>query len=368
MEQNNVRIPRRRGVSAIYVIVMMAALVGLSSLATDWGHVQLVKTQLRVAADAAARYGVTKIGDGIGTAQQAAITAAADNKSDGKPVVVTNADIEFGTWNTTSRTFTVLSGAARANANAMRVTAKRTKERGNATTLTWGSVIGQDTCDVIASATAMYIPPINVNQNVLATSNPFLAGMPNGSIASKTNPHNNPDYAPAASPTAIGMPIVGGQALTFDSIAGNAAHDPGLSAYNPDGNAGDIGHNNVTTSGSNSYGPTFYNENGIADVKAPINALVGVFLDDSTPTTTSTPENLDFSSESSRNFNSLSPKLKQIFFIGDGQNSSGGTQTFIAPTGATRLYLATWDFYEWNNNYGYRNIRINRPGQVMIVQ
>ena len=57
-----------------------------------------------------------------------------------------------------------------------------------------------------------------------------------------------------------------------------------------------------------------------------------------------------------------------IFFIGDGKNSSGARQQFIAPKGATRLYLATWDFFEWNNNAGYRNIRVKRPSQIILVK
>jgi hypothetical protein len=95
---------------------------------------------------------------------------------------------------------------------------------------------------------------------------------------------------------------------------------------------------------------------------------VGLFLDDSQPNTTSAPTNLDFSTPASREFTELQPKLKQIFFIGDGKNSNGARQEFIAPKGATRLFLATWDFYEWNNNAGSRNIRITRPMQIITVK
>ena len=48
--------------------------------------------------------------------------------------------------------------------------------------------------------------------------------------------------------------------------------------------------------------------------------------------------------------------------------SDGVPQKFRAPEGATRLYLATWDFYEWNNNAGERTVKIERaagdPGEV----
>jgi hypothetical protein len=159
-----------------------------------------------------------------------------------------------------------------------------------------------------------------------------------------------------------------GDVLNFDNIDGTAQHDPNQPYYTPDGQLDDIGHNNLTRSDSNSYTQTYYNENGIADMRAPINALVGVFLDDKDPSTTSAPSNLDFSSDASRDFDTLKPQLKQIFFIGDGLNSAGGHQKFVVPKGATRLFLATWDFYEWNNNAGYRNIKISRPTQIITVK
>ena len=66
-----------------------------------------------------------------------------------------------------------------------------------------------------AETIVMITAALNVNQNVPATANPFLAGMPAGSEASNINPHNNPDYAgtasnPKESPLAVAMPISGG--------------------------------------------------------------------------------------------------------------------------------------------------------------
>jgi hypothetical protein len=101
---------------------------------------------------------------------------------------------------------------------------------------------------------------------------------------------------------------------------------------------------------------------------APINALVGVYLGDDQPNFSAPPRSLDFSTSLSRDFTTLQPELKQLFFIGDGLNSQGIKQQFIAPAGATRLFLATWDFFEWNNNAGYRNIRVNRPERIITVK
>jgi len=233
--------------------------------------------------------------------------------------------------------------------------------------------LGFDQFTVTADSVAMVIPAIDVNQPVGAVANPFLAGMPRGTPASQNNPHHNPDYAGDASnwkqsPLTVNMPLNAGDGLTFDAISGLARHDPNLSDYQPDGQLDDIGHNNPTPNANNNYSKKFYNENGIADMNAPINALVGIFLDDKAPDSTPAPENLDFSTAKSRDFDVLKPELKQLFFIGDGLDSSGNQQQFIVPKGATKLFLATWDFYEWNNNSGSRTVLVSRPMKIITVK
>ncbi len=351
----------RSGVSLVYVIITMSAMLLLASLAVDYGRVQLTKAQLEDAANAAARAGAAGLATDPSAAVSEATRIASLNTADGSAVALDpSRDIEIGSWDAGSRTFTRLTGDALYRANAVHVIAQRTADRNDAVPLLFARVYGRGFCDVHADAYALMIPGVNVNQTVQATANPFLAGMPRGSVASLNNPHNSPDYAGSPgnwlqSPLVVNMPLVSGTALTFDSITGVAGHDPHLLAYNPDGELSDIGHN---TNGS---------ENGISDLVSPINALVGVFLDDNQPNLTTAPQRLDFSTAESRDFTKLQPQLKQLFFIGDGKNSAGGVQQFIVPKGATRLYLATWDFYEWNNNYGYRNIKILRPPQVATV-
>jgi hypothetical protein len=355
----------------------MAVLTGFVSLAVDVGRVQVVKTELRQAADAAARAGAGAMEAGIPFGRSEAVKYAAKNNADGTPVVLNSTeDIQFGKWDSSTKTFEVLTGSALDKANACRVLARRTDARGNAVPLIFMKLLGRSSCDVNAESIAMLIPSINVNETVLATANPLLAGMPPGTVASNPNPHRNPDIAgdpttstPKASPKGVsGIPVNEGAHFTFDSIDGTARHDPNLPYFDPDGQMSDIGHNNPTTNHSNNYSSQFYNEHGIADMLAPINSLVGVFLSDEQPNLSSAPDNLKFNTETSRDFAELKPKLKQLFWIGDGKNSDGIQQNFIAPEGATRLMLATWDFYEWNNNAGYRIVKINRPQQVITVK
>jgi Flp pilus assembly protein TadG len=363
---------KRRGVSIIYAIVIMSAICMILSLAVDYGHAQLVKTELRRAADAGARAAAGLIYSDLNAATAAAQTIAARNNADGTAVnLVSGQDIQYGFWDVKAKTFTPTTGSTM---NAVRVIARRTSARGNAIGLLFARVLGPSTCDVQAETIVMSVKPINVMQNVSAQADPFLAGMPAGSIASEINPANDPDYAgtasnPLQSPIAVNLPINEGDLLTFDSISGTAAHDPSLAYVNPDGDLSEqIGHNNLSTNYYNNYGPMTYSENGVADAWIPINSVIGVFLDDKAPNMSPTPSVLDFRDPASRDFDQLKPGLKQIFFIGDGKNSKGAQQKFQAPKGATRLYLGMMDYYQWSNNMGSRDIRISRPAQIIMVK
>jgi hypothetical protein len=72
--------------------------------------------------------------------------------------------------------------------------------------------------------------------------------------------------------------------------------------------------------------------------------LVGVFTTD-TISDTRQPKSLDFTRR--HNFKHLSPKLNQVFYIGDGRDTTGHLQVFRPPHGATRLYLGMPDLCGW---------------------
>jgi hypothetical protein len=115
---------------------------------------------------------------------------------------------------------------------------------------------------------------------------------------------------------------------------------------------------------------------GISGYKGTQGALVGVFLDNSIPNGAA-PAALDFGSLGV-DFLSLSPGLGQVFFIGDGVTAGNTFQSFIAPTGATRLFLGIPDGFGFNglpgaydDNDGSYRIRLginedprNPPTQV----
>jgi hypothetical protein len=128
-------------------------------------------------------------------------------------------------------------------------------------------------------------------------------------------------------------PIAAKSGMVFKFSATGAVHyynGPGYgSGYGPDG--GQAG---------SSY---LYPLGGISGYQGPQGPLVGVFLSDADPAQASPPEILDFSGNPGTSFQTLSPKLAQVFFIGNGHAADGTQQSFIAPDGATRLYLAIPD-------------------------
>lgn len=362
----------------IWGAVSLATLMGFASLAVDFGRVQLTKSELRRAADAAARVGAASIDVSTAQARSDAIAWAKKNACDGRMLTDSGIAVTLGVWSTTTRSFRTALAAGE-NPNAVRVVLTRPAAGAESVPLVCASVLGMNGVNVSAECIAMFVPGININHTVDGFTNPFLANATPGTKASGTNPHNSPDTAGNAasndptlrkqSPPMIPLTVTPGDVIQFDGAAvGTVRHDPNLPFFSPDGELGDIGHNNLTTSGSNSYTERYYNDNGIADTRAPINALIGVFTGDAAPNASAAPANLDFRTAASRDFSQLSPQNKQIFFIGDGVNSGGTRQSFVVPPGATKMFLATWDFYEWNNNAGSRVVKIQRPGRIVTVK
>ena len=138
---------------AITMVVMMA----FASLAVDYGRAQIAKTELRRAADAAARAGVSYLGDSTAV-KNAAVAMAANNTCAGDAVQInSNTDVELGTWDTTARVFTPLT-VNTSSADSVRVTCARTAARGNAIPLMFGWIIGQQSCDVQAQSVVRLQP------------------------------------------------------------------------------------------------------------------------------------------------------------------------------------------------------------------
>jgi len=181
-----------------------------------------------------------------------------------------------------------------------------------------------------ASALVLCLPYIGMAQasttvQVDATTDIFLASQLSGNTVSG---YFGTDTAPANSPVSI--TISAGNLLSF-SATGSTSVDASCFA-GPDGGCyGDESSFSPAPAG-NTY-------------KGPSNALIGVFLSSGVTSVADGLPSLDYTQAGNISLLSQSPSLNQIFFIGDGLTGTGtgAQQAFIAPTGATQLYLAVAD-------------------------
>ena len=167
---------------------------------------------------------------------------------------------------------------------------------------------------------------------VPGTANPFYAGR-QGTGGDGTVPPQST------------IAVVPGAVITFN-VTGAASFVGGCpdSCYPPDGDGGRYSMTDLDST------------TGIAGLNnEPGAALIGVFLNDKKPAAGSAPPRRDLAVDG-LDFAKLKPKLKQMFFIGDGryQADTGKqkAQRFIVPKGATRLFLAVSDGSGWYNNSG----------------
>jgi Flp pilus assembly protein TadG len=369
---------RTRGMAMIYVLVSMTAMLGFCSLAVDLGRVQMVKTELRRAADAAARAACASLASGAtkSSIRTVAANMAAANSADGTSVAITkNTDVELINW-VGPGNFSVVNSVNQAN--GVRVYCRRTKATSNAVSLTFASVLGASTCDVTASSIAVNQTNTST-QTIGGHSNPWLAGEPTGTTASvpdagypsATHPWKY-DIAgpnggsagsgePYDSPVQVGFNVSPGATITFTNTSGDVSNVPtGSPNYDPTGNNGSgvSIYNNDASNG--------VSEHGMSDVWAPLNSFLGVFLTSSTPDGGTPPPVLDFSTQAARDYTTLSPKTQQIFYIGDGQTSSSTQQSIVVPQGATRFFLGTMDGHEWSNNSGSFTATITQTNIALV--
>ena len=183
-----------------------------------------------------------------------------------------------------------------------------------------------------AAATVSLAATAHAAVIIPATADIFLASQPNGTTITGSF---GSDTAPAASPVAFS--VVAGATVTALSTGTTSVNNGGCYA-DADGDG------------------CYPDESGFgsATYKGPGDALIGVFLGSGTTNVASGPASLDYTDPTNRNLPSQSPSLDQVFFIGDGLANGITTQQFVAPAGATQLFLGIADAYGANNdNLGY---------------
>jgi Flp pilus assembly protein TadG len=139
----------RGGVIVVLTTVLLVFLLGVVAFAIDIGFVANVRSELQAATDAAAFAGAGALVTGTGTATTAAQTFYTSNRAGGNQLTTSSLGIEFGQWDSNSRTFSV----SNTQPNAIRVSSSLSNQP-----LFFGSVFNQKNFNMTAKAVATYMP------------------------------------------------------------------------------------------------------------------------------------------------------------------------------------------------------------------
>ena len=167
-----------------------------------------------------------------------------------------------------------------------------------------------------AQATTVIIP---------STADIFLASQPGGTSISG---FFGSDTAPGNSP--VGFSVTAGDTIT-ETATGTTSVDASCFAGADGGCYPD---------------ESFFSPGPASGTyKGPSDALIGVFLGPGVTSVANGPPSLDYTISANTGLVTQSPALNQIFFLGDGVTDTAALQQFVAPAGATRLFLAAADSY-----------------------
>jgi Flp pilus assembly protein TadG len=147
----------RRGIIAVLSAVLLIIMLAMVAFAVDVGYIGMLETQLQTAADSAALAAAGSSNltqDGM---RQVAQAFAQYHKVAGRTVMLNSADdIQFGTWDPTSKTFSTVQDSQLPT--AVKVTVKVDAAHGGNASLFFGRALGRSSVTSQASAVAVCNP------------------------------------------------------------------------------------------------------------------------------------------------------------------------------------------------------------------
>jgi Flp pilus assembly protein TadG len=368
------RRPRRPGMTQIYLLVCFPLFVALCGLAVDVGRLYVARQEAQTVADAAARYaarGMETSATPLTTARAHVAAVAAESSVDGAAPTVDPNEVVQGNWNASSKTFT-----PNPNGDAVSVTVRQTLSRPGGAPLFISVLAPANQTTVTATAVARVVVTTTQIQPP-ASGNLWLAGMPDNTTHNNFRPDNSAVWDnsgtsanPKQRPLEINLAAAGmspGTSISLEGLSGSASYNGNGNANatnTADGNAGYL----VADGATNPPSVPQTSANGISNTRAPIGAIMAVFLSDAAPNASAAPPSLDFGTPEARDYSSISPQLKQVFYVGDGKRSTGETQSIVIPPGATRVFFGMMDAWQWNDNVGDFKTNLYTTATVHLVK
>jgi len=161
--ENRSRVDRKgeRGAVLVFVTIALGALLGFAAWSTETGRAWGTKSQLQAAADSAALAGAGNLlsADFLSVdeagARTAAMTFGAKHEVLGTNLAIAAADVEVGSWNMASQTFTALPGNTDPNVmRAVRVITRRDGVLNGPIPTVLGRILGVNSIPVNSDAVA----------------------------------------------------------------------------------------------------------------------------------------------------------------------------------------------------------------------
>jgi Flp pilus assembly protein TadG len=131
---------RERGAIAILMALSLVMVMGFAAIGFDLSYVRLARLEMKNATDAAAHAAILRLrSTGVTqTATDDAIAIAARNTVLGKPMILTDNDFTYGSWDSGSKTFTTTTPYTAVKINGIR----DVSGTGGYVDLTFGRVLG----------------------------------------------------------------------------------------------------------------------------------------------------------------------------------------------------------------------------------
>jgi len=140
-------------VITVFAAFLMILMLGMVAFAVDVGYMMVEQTQLQSAADSAAMAAAANMSGIQSNMLSAAQQYGGYYNAGGKAVSIASSDVQYGTWNSTSRAFTPGGSVS----NAIKVTARRDNSTGANGTF-FGRVLGLTSFSIPVSAVAIANP------------------------------------------------------------------------------------------------------------------------------------------------------------------------------------------------------------------
>lgn len=161
-ERRQRRIPpkSRRGAMMVFVAVLIAAFLAMVAISIEIAHIQLARTELRTATDAAAKAAALELArvQDTNLAIATGTRVAAENEVIGDGLLLSPGDFQFGNSSENLATGRFDFDASRTPINSVRVVGSRTSgSRSGPISLFFGGFLGTSIFEPQAAATATFI-------------------------------------------------------------------------------------------------------------------------------------------------------------------------------------------------------------------